>query len=317
MIDAVSFGLQTPGLLHRPDPQRLRRLDPQRAHSGRAQQCGWSGQRREPQHQRMDGWSHPAGNDWFELYNAGAQPVSLGGLFFTSDLSKKNLSPVPPLSFIGTGPHGYLLFQADNNPNAGADHVRFKLSKAGDAIGLFSPAGALISAVSVRRPGGGCFPGPFPGWRHKHRQFHRLGLSGRKQLPAVARVVVNELLTSRRSASGRCARALQFQRRLRLIGGWFLSNSQENLKKYRDSSGRQPCPGWLRRDLRKPIQLIRWLLHSIHFQLSSRRPGDPLRRRPRREPDRLSRRSQLSAPQPMASLLADIPTASARWILSP
>jgi hypothetical protein len=88
------------------------------------------------------------GSDWFELCNIAASPVSLSGLYFTDDLTKKTLSPVPPLSFIGIGADAFMKFVADSNPNAGADHVQFSLGKSGESIGLFSPVGTQIDAIS-------------------------------------------------------------------------------------------------------------------------------------------------------------------------
>src|SRR5207249_9378704 len=131
LIDAISFGLQTTDFSLGRVPNgsgawTLNLATPGALNSaaGLGSVAGLS----------INEWmADPAsGDDWFEVYNSGARPVSLGGLFFTDDLTKKTVSPVRPLSFIGTGAHGFLRLQADGNADAGADHVNFKLSRSGD-----------------------------------------------------------------------------------------------------------------------------------------------------------------------------------------
>src|SRR4030095_10027186 len=92
----------------------------------------------------------------------GVQPVSLVGLFVADDLTKKTVSPVRPLSFIGTGAHGFLRLQADGNPDAGANHVNFKLARTGTQSGLYSPAGTLVTGLSFGVQQMGVSQGRFP-----------------------------------------------------------------------------------------------------------------------------------------------------------
>jgi hypothetical protein len=177
------------------------------------------------------------GNDWFELYNAGSQPVSLAGLYFTDDLTKKTLSPVPPLSFIGVGVNGFVKFQADGNPNSGADHVKFKLSKSGDSVGLFSPAGTQIVAVTFGAQQTGVSQGRFPDGATNAISFPATPSPAASNYLPLPNVVINEVLTH---TDLPLEDAIEFYNASSSpvdIGGWFLSNSEDNLKKYRIPNG--------------------------------------------------------------------------------
>jgi len=81
----------------------------------------------------------PDGNggypDWIELYNAGDSAVDLGGMYLTDDLSSPTKWRIPDGVSIDAG--GYLLFWADNDPDQGDVHTTFKLTSAGEAVGLF------------------------------------------------------------------------------------------------------------------------------------------------------------------------------------
>ncbi|MBN9693967.1 MAG: lamin tail domain-containing protein [Verrucomicrobia bacterium] len=86
------------------------------------------------------------GADWFELVNLDSAPVSLGGLFLTNDPRDPIKSPIRPLSFLGTGRHGFAQFFADRK--AGANHVNFQLAKSGATLALFAGSGVSIDVVS-------------------------------------------------------------------------------------------------------------------------------------------------------------------------
>ncbi|HEX7576885.1 MAG TPA: lamin tail domain-containing protein, partial [Verrucomicrobiae bacterium] len=98
----------------------------------------------------------PADNnyeDWFELYNFGANPVDLGGYYLTDKLTDKTQFLVPNNGHYQIPPQGYLLVWADNessqnNTNRADLHVDFALSKGGEAIGIFAADGTQIDAVT-------------------------------------------------------------------------------------------------------------------------------------------------------------------------
>ena len=110
----------------------------------------------------------PADNnyeDWFELYNPGSNAVSLAGYYLTGTLTNKFKFEIP--SGYSIAPHGYLLVWADSesaqNAVANGDlHVNFKLSKSGEAIGLFTPDGIQIDAVTFSGQTSDVSMGRFP-----------------------------------------------------------------------------------------------------------------------------------------------------------
>ncbi|HWH72049.1 MAG TPA: lamin tail domain-containing protein, partial [Candidatus Sulfotelmatobacter sp.] len=96
----------------------------------------------------------PADNhfeDWFELYNPGDTIADLSGFYLGTSLTNKTKFRIPDGYILPA--QGYLLVWADsetsqNSSNRTDLHVNFKLSKEGEAIGLFAPDGTVIDFVS-------------------------------------------------------------------------------------------------------------------------------------------------------------------------
>ena len=91
--------------------------------------------------------------DWFEIYNPGDQTVDLGGYYLTDDLNNPFQYRVPANGQYTVPPRGFLLVWADdetgqNNTSRPDLHVNFKLSKDGEAIGLFAEDGAPVDCVT-------------------------------------------------------------------------------------------------------------------------------------------------------------------------
>ena len=89
-------------------------------------------------------------DDWFELFNPSATPADLTGYYLTDDLGDPFQYQIPAGYVVPA--NGFLHVWADdetsaNNPNDLTLHVPFKLSKDGEAIGLFAPDGTPIDAV--------------------------------------------------------------------------------------------------------------------------------------------------------------------------
>lgn len=89
--------------------------------------------------------------DWFELYNPDTNAVSLAGYYLTDNLTNKFQFPIPDGYYLPA--RGTLLVWADgepqqNQPTSPELHVSFKLDAGGEAIGLFTPDGTAIDAVS-------------------------------------------------------------------------------------------------------------------------------------------------------------------------
>ncbi|PYK99745.1 MAG: hypothetical protein DME19_07605, partial [Verrucomicrobia bacterium] len=87
-----------------------------------------------------------ANNDFIELYNPGASPAPIGGLFLSDAAGAPALSPVPALSFIAG--NGYASFIADGDAGQGADHVDFKLDPDVGIILLSGPDLNPIDAIN-------------------------------------------------------------------------------------------------------------------------------------------------------------------------
>jgi len=88
--------------------------------------------------------------DWFELYNPGAEPADLSGYLLSDSAVNPGKAVIPDGTVIPG--YGYLLVWADRevdqNIPGGDLHVDFKLDADGDVILLSSPDGSLIDGVS-------------------------------------------------------------------------------------------------------------------------------------------------------------------------
>jgi hypothetical protein len=92
----------------------------------------------------------PAGGQadpWFELFNAGLEPVDIGGMFLTNSPADPTRFRIPDGSVLP--PLGALLFWADNQPQQGLNHVNFTLPPSGGQIHLFERNGSTaVDAVA-------------------------------------------------------------------------------------------------------------------------------------------------------------------------
>ena len=89
--------------------------------------------------------------DWFELYNAGEEPVDLTGYFLTDDFDDKTQFEIPAGYVIEPG--GFLLVWADNEAeqnttNSNQLHVNFALSRDGERLGLYSPDRIALDEIT-------------------------------------------------------------------------------------------------------------------------------------------------------------------------
>ena len=73
-------------------------------------------------------------NDWFEIYNPTNELVDVTGMYVTDDLTEPGKWRLGNLSI---PPNGFLLLWADDDEEQGSNHVGFKLSGAGEQLGLF------------------------------------------------------------------------------------------------------------------------------------------------------------------------------------
>jgi hypothetical protein len=114
---------------------------------------------------RVNEWSAAgaAGTDFIELFNTGANPVEMRGIYLSDDLLDRSRFAIPPLSFIGsTGASRWQKWIADNDASGTAEHVNFELSSTGDVVGLFDSGGYSIDAVGFGPQQSGRTGGRFP-----------------------------------------------------------------------------------------------------------------------------------------------------------
>lgn len=89
-----------------------------------------------------------AGNheDWIELYNRTAAPLSLSGLYLTDDATTPLKFPMPDVIIPA---YSYLIVWADGNASTSSYvHCNFKLSAGGELIWLSTANGTIIDSVS-------------------------------------------------------------------------------------------------------------------------------------------------------------------------
>jgi len=92
-------------------------------------------------------------DDWFEIYNSASEPVDIGGMYVTDDLtlSVEDWWQIPDTDANATTipAGGYLVLWADGQPDQGALHVDFRLSATGESIGLADSDGATTLDIST------------------------------------------------------------------------------------------------------------------------------------------------------------------------
>ena len=89
-------------------------------------------------------------DDWVEIYNLGHEPVDVGGMHLTDNLSNPTKwqipTDIPDQTTIA--PNGFLLIWADGEEDEGPLHAGFKLSDEGEEVGLYDAAGMLVDSVT-------------------------------------------------------------------------------------------------------------------------------------------------------------------------
>jgi len=85
-------------------------------------------------------------DDWIEIYNAGTDPVDIGGMYITDDLSSLMEWQIPDTCPATTTipAAGFLVLWADKEEHQGVLHLKLKLSGGGEQIGLVAADGVTI-----------------------------------------------------------------------------------------------------------------------------------------------------------------------------
>jgi hypothetical protein len=194
---------------------------------------------------RINEWmaANTNGPDWFELHNSDPLPVALGGLVVTDDPSLLGYSnaPVAALSFIAGG--GWVKFVADGDRRQGRDHTGFDLDKDGDLIRVYATNFAVIDSVTFGAQPDGVSQGRLPDGATNIVSFPDTPTPDASNYLPLPDVVINEVLTHTDSPLEDAIELLNTGTNSVEMGGWFISNSERALKKFRVAAGAALAPG--------------------------------------------------------------------------
>src|SRR5262249_27670331 len=189
---------------------------------------------------RFNEWmANPAnGPDWLELYNAASAPVDLAGLRLTDDLSASgtNQFVIPRLSFVGPG--GFVSWIADGEIRDGRNHLSFSLDAQGEGLRLYSTNGGSILDTVVFGPQlRGVSEGRLPDGSSNVVRFPGSATPAAANYLPIPDLVINEVLPYAEPPLEQAVELHNAGVAPLSIGGWFLSDSQANFKKYRLPDG--------------------------------------------------------------------------------
>jgi hypothetical protein len=172
--------------------------------------------------------------DWLELYNTNALPVSLSGVYLTDDpsLAGQTKFEIGALSFIP--PRGWVQFFADDEPGDGRDHANFRLNELGESLLLFTTNLSVVNSVAFGLQEFSVSQGPLPDGGNTVVPFPTTSTPGKANyLPLTSGVVINEVLTHTDPPLTDAVELFNPAGTNVAIGGWYLSNDQDDLKRYR------------------------------------------------------------------------------------
>jgi hypothetical protein len=192
-----------------------------------------------PANLRINEWmaAPSSGDDWFELYNADTLPVNLTGVFLSDNPSITGMtnSPIPALSFVAA--HGWLEYHADSHPGNGPDHVNFGLDKNGETIRIYSTNLTLIDSVDYGLQTTDVSEGRLPDGSSSIVDFPTTATPEASNYLPLQTLVVNEVLTHTDLPLEDAIEFYNSDSASTNVGGWFISNSETDFKKYRIPNG--------------------------------------------------------------------------------
>ena len=121
-------------------------------------------------------------------------------------------------------------FDADGR--RGANHVNFRLKQSGEALGVFSPSGLMLDGINYGPQSMGGSPGRLPDGGEQIVSFTKSTSPEESNYLPISSVVVNELLTHADAPLEDAIEPYNSSPGPVDIGGWYLSNSKQLLKKY-------------------------------------------------------------------------------------
>lgn len=199
----------------------------------------------DPQRLRINEWmSNPlSGDDYFELFNPDAFPVSLEGLFLTDDFKKREKSPIAALSFLGSGDGAYRVFHADKLVEKGADHVSFSLSDEGEQLGLFDGFGFPIDGFRFESQEPGVAHGRFPDGAANIVNFGMNSSPDQPNMLPLPQLVINEVLSHADEPLEDSIEVLNLSSESMDLSGWFMSDNLSRPRKFKVPYGTVIEPG--------------------------------------------------------------------------
>ena len=194
---------------------------------------------------RLNEWmaSPVSGDDWFEIYNLDPLPVSLGGLFLTDDPSLAGLSntPMAALSFIAG--HDWVQWIADGNISAGRNHSDFDLNADGETLRMYAADFSVLDSVSFGAQALGVSQGRLPDGGTNVVSFLTTPTPEESNYLPLTNLVINEVLTHTDPPLEDAIEVQNTGTNPVSLGGWWMSNSQRDLKKFRVAAGTTLAPG--------------------------------------------------------------------------
>lgn len=177
--------------------------------------------------------------DWFEIYNADANPVLLTDLYLGTSGTSRTNTHIPALSYIAG--KGYAKFLADLSM-AGTNHCNFTLTSTGESLYLTNTNGTTdINTVTfgaqTKDVSQGRFPdgagtvatGPWTSFPFSSSP------DSTNYLPS--NIVINEALTNSTAPFEDAIELYNPTASAVNIGGWWLSDEQSVLKKFQIPAG--------------------------------------------------------------------------------
>jgi hypothetical protein len=181
--------------------------------------------------------------DWFELFNNDASPVSLGGIYLSDTPASPLITQVPALSFIMG--KGHARFWADNT--TGDNHCAFRLGASGDSLVITASNGSTtIDTVTFSAQATDVSQGRLP-----EGGTTTVSFSGKTASPGYfnwtpASVVINEVMAHAASPFEDAIELHNPTASVVSIAGWWLSDDLYARQKYQFPAGTSiPAGGYL------------------------------------------------------------------------
>ncbi|MCI0746445.1 MAG: lamin tail domain-containing protein [Verrucomicrobia subdivision 3 bacterium] len=184
-----------------------------------------------------------SGPDWFEIFNTTNLPVNMGGLFLTDHPSTVAIARhrVAPLSFVP--PRGWVQWIADGDTAAGRNHANFSLAAGGESLRLYTATSNMIHSVYFGAQPPGVSQGRLPDGAATIVMFPGSASPAESNYLLPENVLINEVLTQTSAPFEDAMELYNPGATAASIGGWYLSDDDVNLKKFRIPDGVSIGPG--------------------------------------------------------------------------